>query len=69
MSKKKKVAKKTEAPAPVEKAVEKKGEEVVSAPAHVEEATIMVRGTAMGGTQMMTPTEHKAYCAESKKKR
>lgn len=64
---KKKVAK-VEAPVEVV-AEEKPGEVVVSDPAIVEEATIMVRGTAMGGTRMMTPTEHKAYCAESAKKK
>jgi hypothetical protein len=64
MSKKKKKVTKSDSAAPAEKV----GEKVEVEPAHVEEATIMVRGTAMGGTQMMTPTEHKAYCAEQKKK-
>jgi len=51
----KKVAKKVAAP------VEQKGEEVEAEPAHVEEAFIQVRGTAVGGTRMMTQSEYDAY--------
>ncbi len=49
--------------------VEKKGEEVVSEPAHVEEAFITVRGTSVGGTQKMTQSEYDAYIAKTKKKK
>lgn len=58
----KKKAKKKAAKPAAEAPAEKKGEEVVSEPAHVEEATIQVRGRAVGGVKMMTPSEHKAYC-------
>ena len=64
MAGKKKAAKKVAKEAAPAEAVaeESEGEEVVSEPAHVEEATIQVRGTGVGGVRMMTPSEHKAYC-------
>lgn len=65
MAKKKKVSKKTESETPAESP----GVEVAVEEAIVEEATIMVRGTAMGGTRMMTPSEHAAYCKEQAKKK
>jgi hypothetical protein len=70
MSKKKtsKKADKPEAPEAPEVA-SGEGEEVESEPAHVEEATIRVRGTGVGGTRLMTPSEHEAYCKENRKKK
>jgi len=72
---KKKAAKVADDAAPAEDAAaeaEKKapgeGEKVKSKPAMVEEATIRVRGTGVGGTRLMTPSEHKAYCEAEKKK-
>lgn len=64
MAKKKKAAKPAEAEAPEEKA----GEEVEVEPAHVPETVIKVRGTAVGGTKLMTASEHAEYCEAEKKK-
>jgi hypothetical protein len=62
MAGKKKAKKKAAKPAaaPAEKSGE--GEEVVAEPAHVEERFIKVRGTGVGGTQMMTQSEYDTYC-------
>lgn len=76
MSKKKKAAKTADDASPADAAAaddapgtaEGEGEKVESEPAHVEEATIRVRGTGVGGVKMMTPSEHKAYCKAEKKK-
>jgi len=64
MAGKKKKAAKPAAAAPEEKA----GEEVAAPPAIVEERTIKVRGTSVGGQQMMTQTEYDAYCKKRDKK-
>lgn len=64
MANKKKAKKKAAKPAAAEAPVENngEGEEVEAEPAHVEEATIQVRGAGVGGVKMMTKTEHDAYC-------
>ena len=64
MTGKKKVSKKVEKPA-VEPVVEPKAEPAPP-PAIVEEATITVRGTAVGGTRKMTQTEYDEYCKNRK---
>lgn len=56
-------------PAPVEAPAEASGEEVESEPAIVEEAFIQVRGTSVGGTVMMTQSEHDEYCKGQAKKK
>ena len=65
MAGKKKKAAKPAAAAPEEKA----SEEVAAPPAIVEERTIKVRGTDVGGTCMMTQTEYDAYIAKKRKKK
>ncbi|MHC4704028.1 MAG: hypothetical protein ACYTFQ_26000 [Planctomycetota bacterium] len=65
---KKKTSKKADKPEAPE-VTSGEGEEVESEPAHVEEATIRVRGTGVGGTRLMTPSEHEAYCKENRKKK
>ena len=60
--KKKKVSKKK---VEVESAPEPKAEPTPP-PAIVEEATITVRGTSVGGTQKMTQTEYDKYCNAKK---
>lgn len=62
MPKKKKVSKKASAEKAEPVVEEKPGVKVESEPAIVEEPTIKVRGTAMGGTKMMTPSEFAEYC-------
>jgi len=66
MAKKKKAAKAVD-PAPeveVEATEGGEGEEVEVEEAIVEEATIKVRGTAVGGVKMMTQTEYNEYCGK-----
>ena len=47
---------------------ESEGEEVEAAPAHVPPQVVKVRGTAVGGTKVMTAEEHAEYCEAEKKK-
>lgn len=64
------MAKKKKAAKPAEPEVTAgEGEEVESEEAHVEEATIKVRGTEVGGTCMMTPTEYEAHLKKIRKKK
>jgi hypothetical protein len=67
MANKKKAKKKAAKPAAAPAENSGEGEEVVSEPAHVEERFIKVRGTGVGGTQMMTQSEHDAYCKKHSK--
>ena len=50
-----------------EEVTESKGEEVAAEPAHVPPTVVKVRGTAMGGTKLMTEEEHAKYREETAK--
>ena len=49
-----------------EEVTESEGEEVPAEPAHVPPAPVKVRGTAVGGTTVMTAEEHDEYCKSGK---
>lgn len=63
VGKRKKTSKKKVADPVVEVAADPRDPEAepTPAPAIVEEATITVRGTAVGGTRKMTPSEYAKY--------